>query len=450
MHTQKNDQHHYNSHLAEVNKVQDVLTTEDIRNEQGQLLLPAGTAVDARATEQILKFKLLKPLDNSVSIDGQLDSESLYLAHRELFLSDDQLRELWLDYNNEDELNALCAALLDLPLVLQKLTVLKLQLPEVFRQALFCAWLAQWLYREKDIDERTEIYIAALLHDIGLLHIDPELLDKDKRTNAAQWRQWQSHPLIAEKIVSSCEALSKSCARAVAEHHEKLDASGYPAGLISKQISKEAQLLSLLDEVWHYYFDIFKPRKRGFHDIIPALQMNQNYRNNSDAAALLLLFKNMPASEDCSTHPAFMEPMIDFVLDKYRYVETFLLSTGSLNKSLGFQHGEKKLLGMQNILLHIHVSIARSGLINKAYMRWLEQVRQQKLAHAYREVEDVSLMLSIIANYCEQFQHTLAVFIEEEKQHPKIDELKKLEAELAQLHRPELSHELAEQVMELA
>ena len=53
------EQNHYVSHLAEVNKSNDVISTEDIRNEKGVLLVRKGARISQNVAERILNHKLI-------------------------------------------------------------------------------------------------------------------------------------------------------------------------------------------------------------------------------------------------------------------------------------------------------------------------------------------------------------------------------------------------------
>jgi len=43
---------------------------------------------------------------------------------------------------------------------------------------------------------------AGLLHDIGMLHVDPQILDPDTALTPRQRRQWHPHPLVSTAMVA--------------------------------------------------------------------------------------------------------------------------------------------------------------------------------------------------------------------------------------------------------
>ena len=78
----------YAEHLAAVNEKVEVLTTEDICNSQGAVVVPKGTAVDPKIAEQIAKHKLIKPVECSVNLSESITGQTLKESFQGLCLSD--------------------------------------------------------------------------------------------------------------------------------------------------------------------------------------------------------------------------------------------------------------------------------------------------------------------------------------------------------------------------
>jgi len=95
---------------------------------------------------------------------------------------------------------------------------------------------------------RTCVKMAGSLHDIGKLYVPHEILSKPTKLLPEEFMLVKCHCLfgynILKEIPFKCEI-----ARAVKQHHEKLDGSGYPDGLKGDEISLEAQLLAVCDVV---------------------------------------------------------------------------------------------------------------------------------------------------------------------------------------------------------
>jgi hypothetical protein len=91
--------------------------------------------------------------------------------------------------------------------------------------------------------------LAGLLHDIGELYIDPALFQPGRRLAAHEWAHLVVHPKTGQLLIEQLESYPKEVARAVAEHHERLDGSGYPRRLAGPAISPCGQVLAAAEAI---------------------------------------------------------------------------------------------------------------------------------------------------------------------------------------------------------
>ena len=87
---------------------------------------------------------------------------------------------------------------------------------------------------------------AALLHDVGKLRVPNSILDKNGKPTDEEWAIIREHPAITRKILSRVGAF-RELAVVAAEHHEKLDGSGYPDRIRGEQMSLEARVIATAD-----------------------------------------------------------------------------------------------------------------------------------------------------------------------------------------------------------
>jgi HD-GYP domain-containing protein (c-di-GMP phosphodiesterase class II) len=76
--------------------------------------------------------------------------------------------------------------------------------------------------------------LAGLLHDLGEMYIDPRHgeADADRALDFASYQQLVVHPHVGHLLLSQLTNYPASRWRApIAEHHERLDGSGYPHAL---------------------------------------------------------------------------------------------------------------------------------------------------------------------------------------------------------------------------
>lgn len=88
--------------------------------------------------------------------------------------------------------------------------------------------------------------MAAILHDIGKIGIEENILNKPGKLTDEEFDRIKQHPLIGVKIIQDIEFL-KGASDIIIGHHEKLDGTGYPYGRKQKEINLEAAILCIAD-----------------------------------------------------------------------------------------------------------------------------------------------------------------------------------------------------------
>ncbi|WP_088285311.1 HD-GYP domain-containing protein [Ideonella sp. A 288] len=97
--------------------------------------------------------------------------------------------------------------------------------------------------------EMRSALLCGLLHDLGEMYIDPAFgeADADRALDFESYQQLVVHPHIGHLLVAQLTNYPKSIARAIAEHHERLDGSGYPRGLKRDEVSPLGRMLALAE-----------------------------------------------------------------------------------------------------------------------------------------------------------------------------------------------------------
>lgn len=110
--------------------------------------------------------------------------------------------------------------------------------------------LARAIAKEMGLDSNRidGIRIAAEIHDIGSTSVGGDILNKPGKLNDAECSAIRKHPQIAYDILKDIK-LPWPIARMILEHHEKMDGSGYPNGLIGEKLLMESRILAVADFV---------------------------------------------------------------------------------------------------------------------------------------------------------------------------------------------------------
>lgn len=97
-----------------------------------------------------------------------------------------------------------------------------------------------------DAQELRTLNRAALLHDIGKLAISNRILDKPGKLTEEEFRAIQTHPVYTLRILERAPCFA-GFAELAANHHEKLDGSGYPRGLTGETLDLPMRVLAVAD-----------------------------------------------------------------------------------------------------------------------------------------------------------------------------------------------------------
>jgi len=95
-------------------------------------------------------------------------------------------------------------------------------------------------------DQIDTIRLAGDLHDIGKIRIPSSLLNRPGKLLEVEHQLIRIHPQVSYDLLKDIPS-SQPFARIVLQHHERLDGSGYPQSLLSKDILLEAKILAVAD-----------------------------------------------------------------------------------------------------------------------------------------------------------------------------------------------------------
>jgi putative nucleotidyltransferase with HDIG domain len=96
--------------------------------------------------------------------------------------------------------------------------------------------------------QATGIYIAGLVHDVGKIAVPTDILNKPGRISQHESSILKAHVRVGYEILQKID-FPWPVTTAILQHHERLDGSGYPAGISGEEIILEARILGVADVV---------------------------------------------------------------------------------------------------------------------------------------------------------------------------------------------------------
>lgn len=116
----------------------------------------------------------------------------------------------------------------------------------------FCESVLAW--SEEGVEA---VFIAGVLHDIGLIFLPLDILQKSEELTEDEKSMVRNHPVNGHDILSHLTCLD-GILPIIRHHHEAFDGSGYPDGLKGERIPLGARILSLFDS----YDSMTSPRNQ--------------------------------------------------------------------------------------------------------------------------------------------------------------------------------------------
>ncbi|MES2584895.1 MAG: HD domain-containing phosphohydrolase [Pseudomonadota bacterium] len=232
--------------IIQASETYSIVASQDIVDVRGLKLWAKGLPVSAALQQRLLERKLRNPLEACLTAEDGVTP--FYLLEQFTAL---------LDSNT-----SLARALRPWALVLEKqlkqiplhsvaqllLTTALATRPGAVDHAVRAMALAGGMAQAQSspVDVRLAM-LGGLLHDIGEAYIQPQYLDGDEPLDLLGHKHMMAHPRIAQLLLSATTDYPATLCRAVGEHHERLNGSGYPARLQGDAISPLGLILAAVE-----------------------------------------------------------------------------------------------------------------------------------------------------------------------------------------------------------
>ncbi|WP_374608041.1 HD-GYP domain-containing protein [Diaphorobacter nitroreducens] len=304
---------HYLRAITDMADRRTVVTQEALYTDRGIKLVDKGVRVDSRLYDRLVKHKLRGSIDEHLAMDDMVNVQSIVqLAASQC--EHDTLAYLLvhtLEGMTAEKLLAPVRAMLLPPSLAFKLTVMREQHPVLFEHSVRMMLAAVYLGIKSGWSDRecVPLATAALLHDIGVLHMDPVWHDPANKMTAVGRQQLMAHPITAMLIIRGQNMFPRVVERAVLEHHECMDGSGYPRGLQGDQISLMGKIL-MVAEVVAAFFEKYA-NEAAAQRLSLTLRLNHRKFPAALIACLLPVLQIRAVQTDVQVTPADVERLIE-------------------------------------------------------------------------------------------------------------------------------------------
>jgi putative nucleotidyltransferase with HDIG domain len=136
-------------------------------------------------------------------------------------------------------------------------------------------------YLEETRENREVFALGAILHDLGMMVQGAEVFHLTGPLSDQEWKEIKRHPDLGADLLKSLGGLTDSILQMVRQHHESLDGSGYPQGLVGEAIHPWARVLKILDS--YEAITSLRPwrpplgRRQAFHIMTSAWSSQKSY-----------------------------------------------------------------------------------------------------------------------------------------------------------------------------
>jgi len=382
------ESHHYCKNLMEVNKSHAVVTNQPIYNEQGILLLAPGSELSEKRADILLQHKLMKPLEECVGIASSFSAKQLYEFINKFSANIAGLVAVTDSENHQRILRQVCLYYEKFPLLQQNLTVLALRAPRIYYQGLFsaAAGLAIAIQLKLSQKELQTVFIAGLYHDIGFLYLAPELSQKTQEFSNDEWKALQAHPIIAQRFLNLIPDLPKEIGSAIANHHERIDGTGYPFNVFGDKLPMVSQIIAATDNI---IFNHSRYQDYGVHAhamLLTALKLSDNIYFETVYDAAMVLFKHAPSP----TTTLIEAPSADELLARQKMLRQQFENATFLSKKLMALPAGPMTRSVSAVMGRLAISVVRSGILQQE--EWLSKSTQEHVAEDSLSLVEVSVM----------------------------------------------------------
>ncbi len=235
--------------ILEASQTKSIIASRDIFDISGTKLWARDQPVSASLQRKLLDRQLKNPLETCLMAEDGVTALTLVQATHALFDSEHPVAQLARPHAAKIEREAVQLPLHSVAQLL--LTAGQASRPESFDHAVQAMVLAGALMISHggSTAQLRLAMLSGLLHDLGEMYIDPRHgeADAERTLDFESYKHLVVHPHVGQLLLAQLTDYPAAIARAISEHHERLDGSGYPHGLQRDAVSPLGRLLAVTE-----------------------------------------------------------------------------------------------------------------------------------------------------------------------------------------------------------
>lgn len=235
--------------ILEASETKSIIASRDIFDISGTKLWAKQQPVSRELQRKLMDRQLRQPLETCLYAEDGVTGRSLVNALERLLATDAPLAGLLKRYDDQLVHSAVHIPLH--PVAQLLLTAGQASRPQSFDHAIEAMALngALVLARGGNVRDLRQAMLCGLLHDLGEMYVDPLHGEADiwQSLDLQSYRHLVVHPHVGRLLIEQLTHYPPEVSRAVAEHHERLDGSGFPHRLQGDQISPLGRLLAVTE-----------------------------------------------------------------------------------------------------------------------------------------------------------------------------------------------------------
>jgi hypothetical protein len=243
---------HFLDRLMRLAEAKCITATQDIVDVHGVLLAAAGARITAEHGDALSGRKLKKTIESSLRVEDAVDTGLIVQTAQRIIDTSMPVKRILAATPDgaKAAVEQMSAMRFGDPLRML-LTLADHDGAQALEHAVSVSLLSTCLARKLRLsgDEQHAAGLAGLLHDIGELYTAPAWLVPGKRLLPHEWAHLVVHPRLGQMLVAELGAYPGAVGRAVAEHHERFDGSGYPRQAQGARISAPGQAVSVAEMI---------------------------------------------------------------------------------------------------------------------------------------------------------------------------------------------------------